>query len=71
MSFTDKERLDFLQAQRFTKWVGYDLIAGKYDQQTMWPVFRHDDLRAAIDSAISAQLEMTWRLGAQAKKDIP
>lgn len=46
---TDTERLDFLQAQRFTKWVGYDMGALG---ACVWPVFGHTDLRAAMDAAM-------------------
>lgn len=48
---TDKQRLDFLQAQPFTKWVGYGNPDGG---RTTWPVFQHGNLREEIDHAMDS-----------------
>jgi hypothetical protein len=46
---TDKQRLDFLAAQHYTRWVGYDSHNGTYT----WPVFANNrNLRDEIDKAI-------------------
>lgn len=50
---TDTERLDFLQRQHWTRWVGFDVQNGRI--QTTWPVFAGDDLRAHIDRAIACR----------------
>jgi hypothetical protein len=47
---TDKIRMDFLQRQHWTRWVGYDTAGG----HVVWPVFSGDDFRAEIDKAIEA-----------------
>jgi hypothetical protein len=49
---SDADRINFLQNQSFTKWVGYD--THKYNQQTVWPVFGRADLRKQIDMAIES-----------------
>ena len=51
MEITDKQRLDFLQSQSFTKWVGYDKGP---TSKCVWPVYKHTDLRKEIDRAIKA-----------------
>jgi hypothetical protein len=45
---TDTERLDFLQKQGYTRWVGY----GVWENNTTWPVFPGGDLRKEIDIAM-------------------
>lgn len=56
---TDKQRLDFLDSQSFTKWVGYV----HKDGYTVWPVFGCGTLRQEIDRAIkqSAAVHRTSR----------
>jgi len=47
---SDKKRLDFLAAQHYTRWVGYDQANG----HTVWPVFGDNrDLRHEIDRAMA------------------
>lgn len=50
---TDTERLDFLNAQGFTKWVGY----GTEKNNKIWPVFPGGDLRTEI---VVAGNSMGW-----------
>ena len=54
MEITDKERLDFLQAQKITRWVGfhYGENGTELGGRVTWPVFPGMDLRAEIDAAI-------------------
>ena len=47
---TDKERMDFLQKQKFTRWVGYN----KPNGYVVWPVFSGADFRSEVDKAILA-----------------
>jgi len=60
---SDKKRIDFLQSQSFTKWVGYDttskvsVMGGPLETvkgHTVWPVFGQSNLRKAIDLAINS-----------------
>jgi len=51
----DKERLDFLQGQEITRWVGYSNTT--LGQETSWPVFAGVDLRKEIDRARQAAKE--------------
>lgn len=48
---TDTDRLDWLNKQKFTKWVGYTIKNGN----VVHPVFDGQDLRKAIDDAMAAQ----------------
>ena len=63
---TDKQRLDFLSKQNWTRWVGYtdpkgcgwSVNGGPYTWKpscTTWPVFPGMDLRKEIDQAIEQQ----------------
>lgn len=51
---TDADRLDFLQRQSFTRWVGYDHTPRP--GYTTWPVFAGENLRSAIDRAMDGQV---------------
>jgi hypothetical protein len=60
---TDTERLDFLQRQRITRWVGYsgwqpwtdwNGNPSRIETRAMAPVFPGDDLRKAIDREMDA-----------------
>lgn len=55
MAITDKQRIDFLARQKFTRWVGYDTENG----YCVWPVFENGDLRAEIDWAIKKSAQQS------------
>lgn len=48
---TDTQRIDFLNRQTWTRWVGYDTASGGH---MTWPVFKGDDFRAEVDRAMRA-----------------
>jgi len=48
---SDKDRMDFLEAQGFTRWVGY----GTQRAHCTWPIFAGDSFRAGVDKAIVAK----------------
>jgi hypothetical protein len=59
---TDKERLDFLEAQEFTRWVGYTHLKHGHLTKVTWPVFPEDNLRDSIDHAINCRKNEIGRI---------
>ncbi len=54
--YKDNERMDFLERQHFTKWVGYSHPDNAL-HSTVWPVFGTGlgSLRSQIDKAMAAR----------------
>lgn len=53
-TITDKQRMDFMERQGFTRWVGW----GTSERCTVWPVFEKDSFRSEVDRAMRAANEL-------------
>ena len=63
MKITDKQRMDFLDSQKmWTRWCGYDLVAGPYRHSTVWPVF-DGSFREAVDEALTQSIRLHKKFG--------
>lgn len=52
-AITDKDRMNFLETQTFTRWVGHGWHReGNTRHSTTWPVFKGMSFRAEVDKAI-------------------
>jgi hypothetical protein len=64
--YKDNERMDFLERQHFTKWVGFNHLDNAL-QSTVWPVFGTGlgSLRSQIDLAMKRREDLERAAGTE------